>query len=177
VTGAHDDDRGLAAAFLRGDEPAFRELYRRHTPRVYALVRRLLGGRHADAEDVMQETWLRAARGLGGFRWESSLRTWLTGIALNLCRERSRRQADSALESEPATPPPVPVDVDLERAVAGLSDGYRQVLILHDVWGLTHEEVGQALGIDAGTSKSQLSRARRLLKERLAGPWRREGVS
>jgi RNA polymerase sigma-70 factor (ECF subfamily) len=61
--------------------------------------------------------------------------------------------------------------IDLERALLALADGYRQVLVLHDVWGLTHDEVGRALGIDPGTSKSQLSRARRALRERLcAGP-------
>jgi RNA polymerase sigma-70 factor (ECF subfamily) len=84
------------------------------------------------------------------------------------------------LEADPATPETAATftDIDLERALAALADGYRQVLLLHDVWGLTHDEVGRTLGIDAGTSKSQLSRARRVLKERLlAGTPRKEGAS
>jgi RNA polymerase sigma-70 factor (ECF subfamily) len=173
VSGGDEDDRALAVAFLRGDEPAFRELYRRHTPAVHGLARRLLGARpaDADAEDLVQETWLRAARGLGGFRWESSLRTWLLGIVVNLARERSRRGGPplAPLDGEPALPEAGRAlgDVDLERALLALAEGYREVLLLHDVWGLTHDEVGRALGIDAGTSKSQLSRARRALKQRL----------
>lgn len=180
MTGTADDERELATAFLHGEEPAFRELYRRHTPAVYGLVRRLVGGRHEDAEDIVQEMWLRAAQGLGAFRWQSSLRTWLTGIAVNLCRENGRRRARPPGEGNPeslALAPPL-VDIDLERALATLAAGYRQVLILHDVWGMTHEEVGNALGIDAGTSKSQLSRARRALKERLlwASPRKEEAL-
>jgi RNA polymerase sigma-70 factor (ECF subfamily) len=173
VTEPPADDRALAEAFLHGDEPAFRELYRRHTPRVYALVRRLLGRRQQDADDAVQETWLRAARGLAGFRWDAAFGTWLVGIAVNVSREGRRRPAaDSlAVDFAPAVPPPDGGGIDLERAVLTLPDGYRHVLVLHDVWGMTHEEVGRALGIDPGTSKSQLSRARRALRERLwTGP-------
>jgi RNA polymerase sigma-70 factor (ECF subfamily) len=174
VTEPPADDRTLAEAFLRGDEPAFRELYRRHTPRVYALVRRLLGGRRQDADDVVQETWLRAARGLAGFRWDAAFGTWLVGIAVNVSREAWRRQPPGLPVSEDpavAVTGPDGGRIDLERALLALADGYRQVLVLHDVWGLTHDEVGRALGIDPGTSKSQLSRARRALRERLcAGP-------
>src|SRR6476661_9891924 len=73
------DDRSLADAVAgTGDERAFRELYRRHTPALYQLVLRMLGGVASDAEDVVQETWIRAVRQLSKFRWESSLRTWIT---------------------------------------------------------------------------------------------------
>ncbi len=168
------DDRALAEALLsRGEERAFRELYRRHTPAMYQVVLRLLGGSEPDAQDVVQETWVRASLKLGDFRWESSLRTWLTGIAINrareLLRKRSRRPLVLLEEvPEPAVPPPPHLDrVDLERAIASLPDGSRMVLVLHDIEGFTHEEIGHRLGISPGTSKSQLFAARRALRARL----------
>jgi RNA polymerase sigma-70 factor (ECF subfamily) len=137
---------------------------------MYLLVLRLLGrsGRHA--EDVVQETWVRAASALGRFAWQSSLRTWLLGIAVNCSREVLRAASRDAAGNEtpaadPESPPRQrPEKIDLERAIRELPDGYREVFILHDVEGLTHEEIGGRLGIDAGTSKSQLSRARRALR-------------
>jgi RNA polymerase sigma-70 factor (ECF subfamily) len=154
---------------------AFSALFQRHTPAMYLLVLRLLGrsGRHA--EDVVQESWVRAASALGSFSWRSSLRTWLLGIAVNCCREVLRsagRDVTSAgtPAADPGSPPSqAPERIDLERAIRGLPDGYREVLILHDVEGLTHEEIGGLLGIGAGTSKSQLSRARRALRAYWAG--------
>ena len=121
-------------------------------------------------------TWLVAVQGLAGFRWESSLKTWLAGIAVNACREiRRRRARDSALirseQREEASSLPIQdaAKMDLERAVASLPEGYREVLVLHDIEGYTHEEIAALLGIDRGTSKSQLSRARRELRARLSG--------
>jgi RNA polymerase sigma-70 factor, ECF subfamily len=73
----------VAAVRADGDEVAFRSLYRRHTPRLYQMVLRLLAGSEADAEDVVQETWLKATTSLDRFRWESAFGTWLTGIGLN----------------------------------------------------------------------------------------------
>ncbi len=169
------DDRGLVEAFTGlGAEWAFRELYRRHTPRLYRFLVRLAPG--ADAEELVQETWLRAARNLPRFRWRSALATWLTGIACNVLRERVRvdvrRPApvslDEVNEDSTSAPPATGADVDLERAVAALPPGYRAVLLLHDVEGHTHEEIANLLGIAPGTSKSQLSNARRALRARLA---------
>jgi RNA polymerase sigma-70 factor (ECF subfamily) len=168
-------DRRLADAVLQhGDELAFRELYRRHTPRLHAFTLRLLGGAEAEAEDVVQETWLRAAAALGEFRWGSRLDTWLTGIALNLCREifrrRARRQETEWWDGAGPARMPAPHEdrVDLERAIAALPDGYRSVLVLHDVEGYTHEQIGERLGIAPGTSKSQLFHARRAVRTALA---------
>jgi RNA polymerase sigma-70 factor (ECF subfamily) len=168
-------DRALAAALLEdGDEQAFRELYRRHTPRLYQFVLRLLGGVEAEAEDVVQESWIRAAEGLPAFRWESQFPTWLTGIGLNLCRDRMRRSARRAelMATEPAAATTAPVwteeRIDLERALGLLPAGYREVLILHDVEGLTHNEIGTRLGIAEGTSKSQLFFARKAMRRLLA---------
>src|SRR4030095_9853608 len=128
------DDRMLAeAVFERGDEAAFRELYRRHTPALYQLALRMLGGAEADAQDVIQETWIRAVTKLAGFRWESSFRTWLIGIGLNMTREvlrrRGRRPTIELDEvHEPVARPSRDGDrVDLERAIANLPGGRRAV--------------------------------------------------
>ena len=166
-------DRELAEALLLyGEEEAFRELYGRHTPRLFQFVLRMLGGVEIDAEDVVQETWIRATQRLGEFRWESSFSTWLTGIGLNLCRDlwrkRNGRELDWDTVHEPLAPNSQNEErVDLERAIGSLPSGYRAVLILHDVEGCTHEQIGQRLGIAAGTSKSQLSCARKAVRELL----------
>ena len=168
-----DSDRSLAELVLGGDELAFRQLYGRHTPRLYLLILRFLGGAEADAEDVVQDTWLKATERLGTFRWEASFGSWLSAIGLNVAREslrkRGRREEQWSDESDYAGPAPRDkVDpLDLERAIRKLPDGYRTVLLLHDVEGYKHGEIGQLLGMAVGTSKAQLHRARRLLREAL----------
>lgn len=160
-------DRELVeAVVVSGDEIAFRELYRRHTPRLYQLVLRLVGSEQ-DAEDVVQEAWIRATEGAAHFRWESGFNTWLTGIAINrfkeLLRKRNRwPQISLEQVSEPEVRPDrVGERVDLEKALSLLPLGYRTVLILHDLEGFRHEEIAEQLGIAPGTSKSQLFHARR----------------
>ncbi len=167
-------DRSLAQAVLElGDERAFRTLYRRHTPYVYQFVLRTLGGNELDAEDVMQETWVRAVDNLAEFRWEGPLRNWLLGIALNLCRGLFRRKDRNWLEIDEErhtlTLPAHDVRLDVETALAGLPDGYRTVLLLHDVEGYRHGEIAEMLGTSEGTSKSQLFHARRAMRQLLAG--------
>jgi len=148
----------------------FRALYRAHTPALHLLALRLLGGAHADAEDAIQEAWIRAVRALPDFRWHSSLRTWLCGIAINCCREILRRRKPLLDAADAADPPAPPAQsMGLESLVQSLPDGYREVLVLHDVEGYTHEEIATLLHIAAGTSKSQLSRARAVLRKTL-GP-------
>jgi RNA polymerase sigma-70 factor, ECF subfamily len=168
---ATTDDRLLVAAFLeRRDEEAFRALFRRHAPAMLRTARRLLAPRIEAAEDVVQEAWLRAARGLGGFAWRSPLRTWLLGIVVHRCRDEWRRRpAAGAQEALDGPGPPVASRVDLERAVAALPAGYREALLLHDVEELTHEEIAAVRGVTPGTSKSQLARARAALRQRLQG--------
>jgi RNA polymerase sigma-70 factor (ECF subfamily) len=162
------------ADFLRRrDESSFRALYREHNPALYRLARRLLAGPEADAEEAVQEAWIVAVRRLSAFRWESSLRTWLSGIVFNACREIRRAAARAGPEPSPgrselpgagqAKEGPL----DLETAVAALPEGYREVLLLHDVEGFTHQEIARILGIEEGTSKSQLSRARKTIRDRL----------
>jgi RNA polymerase sigma-70 factor (ECF subfamily) len=159
------DDRALVTAFLDSrNEDAFGALYRRHSPILYGLAHRLTGA--VDAADVVQETWIRAIGALPSFAWASSLRTWLCSIAVNCCRERWRRQGGHR-DHELVMPPPIwPSEyaIDVETALARLAPGYRAVVVLHDIYGFTHAEIASQLGIDAGTSKSQLSRARQALR-------------
>jgi RNA polymerase sigma-70 factor (ECF subfamily) len=169
-----DDDRKLVAAYLKHqDEGSFRELYRTHTRRLYGLVFRLAGGDRAReiSEDIVQETWIRALRMLPAFRWESALSTWLAGIAIRCWRESARAVGRGCSGEVLEIAPVSSADgaIDLHRAVAQLPAGFREVLLLHDVEGYTHQEVAELLGIEEGTSKSQLSRARRAVRERLQG--------
>ncbi len=165
-------DRQLALDFLDGSETAFRVLYRRHTPRLRGLVLRLLGGATDEADDVVQESWLRACAGLARFRWEAALSTWLCGIgvrtALEALRRGKRWSDDAPLADMPASTPAPGAGLDVERALARLPTRQRTVLVLHDVEGYTHEEIGELLGIVAGTSKSQLAHAREALRSVLA---------
>jgi RNA polymerase sigma-70 factor (ECF subfamily) len=169
----HHSDRELSDRIVgEGDEGAFRALYRRHTPSLYPFVLRILGGAREEAEDVVQDTWLRAVKALATFRWESSFRTWLMGIGLNRAREilrtRVRREGVTFAAGDVAVrPAPVAERLDVERALQALPDGYREVLILHDVEGFTHPEISERLDIAVGTSKSQLFHARRALRRLL----------
>ncbi len=162
-------DRELVIRFLtHRDEETFREIYRRHTPALYLMALRMMGGSGRGAEDAVHDAWIRAMKGLGAFRWEASLRTWLTGITIRVCHEALRRPpASSGTSREREAAPmagPSPESIDLERAVRRLPDGAREVLVLHDIEGLTHQEIGDRLGIGEGTSKSQLHKARRALR-------------
>lgn len=177
-TGENADERAadardvgdVRAICARGDERAFRSLYRRHAPALYAFACRLMGGESPDVEDILQDAWLRASRALADFRWRSSLRTWLSSIVLNCCRERWRARGepvevapDAAVSTDPG------LRVDIEAALAALPAGYRAVLVLHDIEGFTHEEIAERLGVAPGTSKSQLFHARRAVRARLSG--------
>lgn len=156
-----------------GDEVAFRELYRRHSPVLFRLAMRLLGGRDPDAADVLQEAWCRAFGTLRRFSGHSSLRTWLAGVVVNCSREHVRSRAQSrsipsAGRASPTAGPSRETELDVRRALDALPQGFREVLVLHDVGGYTHEEIALILDIAPGTSKSQLSRGRRALRNELA---------
>lgn len=166
-------DRELVDRVERyGDEDAFRRLYRRHTPYLLRFVFRLQARSETEAEDIVQETWVRAATTFDRFRWDSTLRTWLGAIALHLTRDalrRSGRDATGPGTPNPAVPPPSVLErLDLERAIAQLADGYRTVFVLHDVEGFTHVEIAERLGIEPVSSRTQLSRARAALRAILA---------
>ncbi len=159
-----------------GDGRAVRVLYDRYSPRVYAVVRRIAGDDDL-ADDYAQEAWIRAVRALPTFRGEARFSTWLHRIAVNSALQ-AMRKAKNQRKRETALPDEIPVthrmgDVLLERrleeALDRLPDGMRRVLVLHDVEGYTHEEIGQALGVTAGTSKSQLFKARAKMRRMLRG--------
>ena len=170
--GAQDDRRLVEAYVTLRDEASFLQLYRVHTPALFRMAWRLGGLTGADVEDVVQETWLRAARSLDKFQFRSALRTWLTSVLINCVHEARRRTRtiDSEDQPEPAAPArSTGLQVDIERAVASLPAGMREVFVLFDVEGFTHEEIAGLLNIHAGTSKSQLFEARRKLRHALSG--------
>ena len=172
------DDFDLVRQFLASrDEATFRELYRRVTPTLYRVAARLAWGSGARPDDIVQETWLRGVTRLPGFRFEASLRTWLVAITVNVSREMLRPRAEVIpFESLPELPdraesdPAVIAERDLSPILSDLPEGYRTVLVLHDLEGFTHAEIALALGISAGTAKSQLSRARAAARELLTTP-------
>ncbi len=162
-------EAGLVASARAGEEWALRELYRRHAGRVLAVARSRLGADEL-AEDAAQDTWLCAFRALPRFRGEAAFGTWIHRIALNVAtatwRRRARwRAAHPRLTDQVnvAAPSRTPLPDELRHAVRALPAGMRQVLLLH-AEGYTHREIGDQLGISEGTSKSQLSRARRQLR-------------
>jgi RNA polymerase sigma-70 factor (ECF subfamily) len=173
------DDRALVRRTVRdGDERSFRALYDRHTPRLLRFAYQITGGTgRGIAEDVVQETWLRAVEGLQRFQWRSQLATWLHGIALNVAREALRAESANA-DPVDVVDTSVPGDperrIDLDRALGGLPEGRRTVLVLHDLQGYTHEEIASLLGITIGTSKSQLHDARIQLEVILTGGGKRD---
>jgi RNA polymerase sigma-70 factor, ECF subfamily len=171
-----EDEPSLIRRFLaQRDEATFRTLYRRQTPTLYRVAARLASGTSVRADDVVQETWLRAIVALPQFRFEARLRTWLVAIVLNVTREMTRPRAEvipfDALAEEAARSdgdPAALAENDLGPLLRELPVGYRTVLVLHDLEGLTHAEIGRALGIVEGTAKSQLSRARAAARALLA---------
>jgi RNA polymerase sigma-70 factor, ECF subfamily len=173
-----DDDRQLVAAVVTGgDERAFARLYDRHTPALYRLALRLTGGSEPEAEEITHDAWVRAVERLPTFEWRAALRTWLCAFVVRRWRERDRMEVPNAQPLEDLAPGADDATLrgtydrlDLERAIAGLAAGFRQVFVLHDVEGYTHHEIADLLGIDPGTSKSQLFRARRALRQALEPP-------
>jgi len=163
------------AVVARRDERAFGVLYDRHTPALYGLALRLVGGSENEATEIVHDAWIRATERLATFEWRSALRSWLSAIVINCWREAARakaRQPEVSVEDQPQPVEDlilrhVPERLDLERAIAALPGGCRQVFVLHDVEGYTHDEIGNLLGVDPGTSKSQLFRARRQLRRAL----------
>lgn len=174
-------EKELVRQAQHGDEVAMRALYRRYAPRVYAVVRRL-AGEDALADDWAQEAWIRAFRALPGFRGDSAFSTWIHRVAVNsaLQGRRSRNRHDSRETGLPVTLPAgsrevTVLRITLERALELLPEGMRKVLVLHDVEGFTHEEIGELLGVAPGTSKSQLFKARAKMREYLRAA--EEGVA
>jgi RNA polymerase sigma-70 factor, ECF subfamily len=163
----------LIAAAADGDARAFEHLYRLFSPRIYGLCLRLTGQREA-AEDCTQDSFVAAWRALAGFEQRSRFSTWLHRIAVHAVLARRRGLRVDYEVAEPVAGLPDRADpgssappLDLERAIAGLPDGARHVLVLVGIYGFSHAEAAHALGLAEGTCKAQLHRARGLLSAAL----------
>lgn len=168
-----DDDLRTVAQARTGDRDAFEVLYRRHVGRIYALTARMAGDARL-AEELTQQTFVRAWRRLETFRG-GAFAGWLRRMAVRIVLDdrrshRRRRERVVLLEVDavdPSTPPPT-ARLELERAIAHLPPRARHIFVLAELEGLSHAEIASLLSITEGTSKSQLHRARRLLKEVLS---------
>jgi RNA polymerase sigma-70 factor (ECF subfamily) len=166
-----------------GDPQAIRELHDRHAPLVLTVARRITGDLD-QARDCAQEVWIRAFRSISTYEGRAPFAAWIRKIAarvaLQSARSHRRRLRREAIFSETldATIEPVAPFANglrLEGALRLLPDGMRTILVLHDVEGFTHEEIGEALGIAPGTSKSQLFKARGKMREMIERADSREG--
>lgn len=167
----------LIQQVLAGDAGAERELYDRFVDRVFRLAFRMAGDGDL-AQDFVQETFIKVFSRLESFRGESALGTWITSVAISVCLNGLRkvkrfRQRETELDEAVAVAGgPRRAEPDLKTrltaAIDALPEGYRTVFVMHDVEGYTHEEIGAALGVQSGTSKAQLFRARARLRESLS---------
>ena len=177
----------LVARAKAGDTDAFEQLVLDNQNRIYSLAFRMVNDRE-EAADLAQEAFLKAWQGLSSFQGDSSFATWVYRLATNVCidflRRQKRRRAVVSVTSmddpdsgwtEPADREQDPQRI-LERAELGqvlangleaLPDHHRQVLVLRELSGLSYQEIGQALGLDNGTVKSRIARARKALQKRL----------
>jgi RNA polymerase sigma-70 factor, ECF subfamily len=158
---------------IEGDERALRALWSQHAPHIDAVVRRLAGDPDL-AEDIAQEVWIQIFRALPSYRGESQFGTWAHRIAVNrtlnaLRRTRRLTKIETEMDEDTIT---VEHGGDqamlrsvIDAAAAQLSPGARTVFLMHDVEGYTHEEIAEFLGVTAGTSKSQLFKARARMRE------------
>ena len=172
-----DIDRALVRSAVAGEIKAFEALYRRHVARVHGVIVRLVGHHAGRAEDLTQETFVRAWQALPGYRFESAFGTWLYRLAANtalmeLRSRRSRPQTDGDAGLEDFGTPDsaghaTALTLDLERAVASLPPRARAVLVLFDIEGWKHEDIAAELDMAVGSSKAQLHRARGLLRAKL----------
>lgn len=173
-------DFELAQRSAAGDSEAFEQIYRRHFRRVYALCLRMLSD-PVRAEDMTQEVFVQLFNKIGSFRGESAFTTWLHRMTVNLVLMYFRKASTRSelLTEEGETPiqivrgtenpeaMPVVDRIAIERAIQQLPPGYRSVFVLHDVEGYEHDEISKMMGISAGTSKSQLHKARLKLRQLL----------
>lgn len=164
-------DRALVDACREGRASAFEELYRSHGSRMKSVARNLLGSA-ADAEDAVQEAFLKLYRSLDGFKGESALSSWLYRILVNTCHDvgRRRRRRPEVLHSESGAADPRapggdhPLRLILEQSLARLAPLRRRVFVLFEVEGFKHREIAEILGIPEGTSKHALFAAKKELQ-------------
>lgn len=164
----------LVARARHGDQAACRELYDRHRSGIFTLALRLAGDR-PEAEDLVQEIFIRAFGGLAGYRGSSSFSTWLYRIAVNCCRDRLRARRkrtmvrlDRVEIASTAGQRQAELGRILEQAIAGLPEGCREVFVLHDVQGMGHREIAGILGCSEANVRSQVWKARGKLRDMVA---------
>ena len=163
----------LVQACLRNDPAAQFRLYERYKRAMYTLSYRIMGN-FEDAEDVLQEAFVKVFRGLSGYRGDATLGAWIKTIVVRTAYNQLKKKR---LFTEDLGQVPAVGTVDwghgldaeyLEQAIAALPDGYRMVFTLTEIEGYTHKEVGTLLGITEGTSKSQLFHAKQRLRSVLS---------
>lgn len=184
---ASDPDVTLVRAVAEGDDQAFEALVRRHERRLFNFLRAATRS-DSEAEELTQDTFVRAYRSLGGFRGQSSFKTWLYTIATNLVRTHLKRRArwgwlkgparrTDMHENEPDREPVSPEETAeaslvrrdaIDRALSTLDPDLRLVVTLRDVEGLDYREIAASLGVPLGTVESRLFRARQRLRPLLA---------
>lgn len=188
MTGDHPEgDLAIVDRVLGGDAQAFEELVRRHERRVYRITIAICGNEQ-DAEEALQDTFLKVYQHLSGFRRESRFSTWLSSIAINECRQRlrQRRVTESLDDAERPGPDPMPKEFQewhanpeqlysrreirriVEEAVRSLPPAYRVVFVLRDMEEMSIEESCEALGLTVAALKSRTLRARLMVREALA---------
>lgn len=178
VEPGHSGDpwRADAIEAASGNRAAFERLYRAHAQRVYSICMRMVSDRNK-AEELTQDVFVRVWQKLPTFRGDSAVSTWLHRVTVNvvLTQQKSDNATknraisdDEAIGIAPARAAFVGERLDLDAAIATLPRGARQIFVLHDVEGFTHEEIGEQLGISPGGSKAQLHRARMLLRQALS---------
>jgi RNA polymerase sigma-70 factor (ECF subfamily) len=172
------EDAGLVEKVRAGELDAFETIYRRHSAAIFGLALRMLRNR-ADAEDLLQEIFLHAYDRLPSFEGRSAFGTWLYRLGVNRCldhlrsrgaREQTRNEPLDPARTEGSAVVPASRGIELERAIVELPPSSRAAFLLHDVAGYDHKEVGEILGVAAGTSKSLVHRARLKLREMLSPP-------
>ena len=174
TTDTYVGERALIRQAQRSDARAFEALYRLHIDKVYGICLRMTGN-VSEAEDCAQEAFIQAWSKLEKFRGDSAFSTWLHRIAVNAVLGRmrkSKREQDRITAVTDLAPPGIETGDtgemrDLSEAINRLPKGARHVFVLHAVYGYSHDETGEMLGIAAGTSKAQLHRAKRLLAQQL----------
>ncbi len=161
---------GLSQASRRGDLSAFEEIYAAHAGRMKSIAFHLLRDR-ADAEDAVQETFLKVYRGAGALQFDAGLASWIYRILINCCYDAGRKRRRQAEAPLPADPPAIPADLPLQvaigRALERIHPQYRMVFWLFEVEGFRHSEVAAILEIPEGTSRKWLFEAKRDLQRLL----------
>lgn len=169
-------DQQLIQRCLSGELSAYKELYDQHKEIMYNTAWRMLRN-VADAEDALQETFIRIFKALPGFKGECKLSTWIYKILLNTCFSVLKQKKSSAERGLNLLRDELPNSTELhenplnniilEQEISSLPVGYRSVFVLHEVEGFSHEEIAEMLEITVGTSKSQLFKAKKMLQKRL----------